>query len=106
MRALAVDGKVGDREAQADRLALAGGEQAAFLEAVQKAYRPRQIALRPRYIDLHKFAGGKFLSGVDELGAYGHVAAVKPCRDASEFDLPIAETVAERIAHGVPKESK
>ena len=100
MCVFAVDGKFCDREAQRDRLTLAGGEQAAFLEAVQKAYRPRQIALRPRYIDLHKFAGGKFLSGVDQLRAHRHIAAVKPGRDAAERNRPITQAVAKRIAHG------
>ena len=100
MCVFAVDGKFCDREAQRDGLALAGGKQAAFLEAVQKADRPRQIALRPRYIDLHKFAGGKFFSGVDQLRAHRHIAAVKPGRDAAERNRPITQAVGKRIAHG------
>ena len=99
MRALAVDDKVGDGEAQTDRLALAGGEQAALAERLQEADGPCQIVARPGHVDLHELARRVRLARVDELGAHGHVAAVEPCRDASEFDFPIAEAVAERIPH-------
>ena len=100
VRAFAVDRKLGDGEAQRNCLALAGGQQAALPEAVQKADGPRQVALGPRHIDLYKLAGRKFLSGVDQLGAHRHVAAVKPCRDTAERDRSVAQTVTERIAHG------
>ena len=96
--ALAVGGKLGDREAKLDGLALAGGEQLRAGEAVEQPDRLGSGGIGPGDIDLHGLPGRPGLADVLHFGADGDIRAVEANAHAAERARAVAEAVAERPA--------
>ena len=100
MRALAVDSKVGDGEAQADRLALAGGEQAGLgkaAEADRALLKPADV-VRRAVIELH-YVLAAALAGVCDLDLGGYLAARGAAADKLSVKARVGEAVAEGVLH-------
>ena len=93
--ALAVGGKLRDREAKLDGLTLAGGEQLRAGEAVEQPDRLRTGGVGPGDINLHGLRGGPGLADVLHLGTDGDIRAIESNAHAAECARAIAKTVTE-----------